>query len=73
MKKAQFIASDNKLEMFKRIIYAFQVLIIGIAIPALFLIGISTNNDTGKSNQDNVQKQQDITASTSGFSPLIKL
>lgn len=32
------------LEYFKRALYAFQVLVVGIAIPALFLIGISYNN-----------------------------
>ena len=33
---------SNRLEFFKRIIYSFQVLIVGIALPFLFLIGIST-------------------------------
>ncbi len=32
------------LEFFKRILYSFQVLIIGIAIPVLFFLGISTRD-----------------------------
>ncbi len=33
-----------KLEFFKRVLYAFQVLIVGIALPLLFFIGISDGN-----------------------------
>ena len=32
------------LEFFKRILYSFQVLIVGIAIPVLFFLGISTKD-----------------------------
>jgi hypothetical protein len=32
----------NTLEFFTRFLYSFQVLIIGIALPFLFMIGIST-------------------------------
>lgn len=32
------------LEFFKRILYSFQVLVIGIAIPVLFFLGISTRD-----------------------------
>lgn len=33
----------SNLELFKRILYSFQVLIVGIAIPVLFLLGTSSN------------------------------
>jgi hypothetical protein len=42
-------------ESAKRIIYSFQVLMVGIAIPVLFIIGIS--NDTQKKQQENVKDQ----------------
>jgi hypothetical protein len=35
---------SGKLEIFKRILYSFQVLIVGIALPLLFLVGISDGN-----------------------------
>jgi hypothetical protein len=35
---------SGKLEIFKRILYSFQVLMVGIALPILFLIGISDGN-----------------------------
>ncbi len=31
-----------RLEFFKRVLYSFQVLMVGIALPFLFLIGTST-------------------------------
>ncbi|MEO8764575.1 MAG: hypothetical protein ABI416_09825 [Ginsengibacter sp.] len=34
----------GKVEFFKRILYSFQVLIVGIALPLLFLVGISDGN-----------------------------
>ncbi len=44
MKKV-FISHENPLlEMAKRTIYSFQVLAVGIAIPFLFLVGISYEN-----------------------------
>ena len=33
----------SNFELFKRILYSFQVLVVGIAIPALFILGISSN------------------------------
>ena len=35
---------SGKLEFFKRILYSFQVLMVGIALPLLFLVGISDGN-----------------------------
>lgn len=40
-----------RLEFFKRILYSFQVLIIGIAIPVLFFLGISTKEDQKKAKE----------------------
>jgi len=42
-------------ESAKRIIYSFQVLMVGIAIPVLFIIGIS--NGIQKKQQENVKDQ----------------
>jgi len=33
-----------KVEFFKRLLYSFQVLMVGIALPLLFLVGISDGN-----------------------------
>jgi hypothetical protein len=35
---------SDKLEFFKRALYSFQVLVVGIALPLLFLVGISDGN-----------------------------
>ena len=53
------------LELFKRILYSFQVLIIGIAIPVLFFLGISTREDQKKEKETEISvsaKVQDYTA-----------
>jgi hypothetical protein len=47
-------------ESAKRIIYSFQVLMVGIAIPVLFIIGIS--NDTQKKQQEKTTEQITNTA-----------
>ncbi len=48
----------NRLEFFKRILYSFQVLIVSIALPFLFLVGTSsryqkkpTETEMGTNNQ----------------------
>ncbi len=41
-----------RLELFKRILYSFQVLIIGVAIPVLFFLGISTREDQKKAKEN---------------------
>jgi hypothetical protein len=41
-----------RLEFFKRILYSFQVLIVGIAIPVLFFLGISTREDQKKAKEN---------------------
>jgi hypothetical protein len=51
-------------ESVKRIIYSFQVLMVGIAIPVLFIIGIS--NGTQKKQQENVK---DRVTNTTQLSP----
>lgn len=50
-------------ETAKRFIYSFQVLMIGVAIPVLFLIGIS--NSAQKKSQENVPDQVTNTAQLS--------
>jgi hypothetical protein len=47
-------------ESAKRIIYSFQVLIVGIAIPVLFIIGIS--NIAQKKQKENVTNEVTNTA-----------
>ena len=61
MKTAIDNQETNKFEFFKRILYSFQVLLVGIALPLLFLIGISDGNqkksiETGI-KEDAVQKE----------------
>ena len=42
-------------ETAKRIIYSFQVLIVGVAIPVLFIIGISNANQAKKTGTETEQ------------------
>jgi len=35
---------SGKMELFKRTLYSFQALVVGIALPLLFLVGISDGN-----------------------------
>ncbi len=42
------------MEFFKRCLYSFQVLIVGIAIPVLFFLGISTRADQKKARQTEI-------------------
>ena len=44
MKTAINNEESGKLEFFKRALYSFQVLMVGIALPLLFLVGISDGN-----------------------------
>ena len=44
MKTATSNGESTKVEFFKRILYSFQVLMVGIALPLLFFIGISDGN-----------------------------
>ena len=44
MKTVIINEGSSKLEFFKRILYSFQVLMVGIALPLLFIIGISDGN-----------------------------
>lgn len=51
---------NSILEFAKRSIYSFQVLIVGIAIPFLFLLGISNANQK-KTNEYEVKEVSNIT------------
>ena len=44
MKTVIINEESGKFEFFKRTLYSFQVLIVGIALPLLFLVGISDGN-----------------------------
>lgn len=58
--KSDFKSNENMIfEFAKRSFYSFQVLIIGIAIPFLFLFGISNINQNQKKTQD--KEDQEIT------------
>jgi hypothetical protein len=44
MKQVINIEESPTVEFFKRALYSFQVLMVGIALPLLFCIGISDGN-----------------------------
>ena len=44
-------ATQQRLEFFTRFLYSFQVLIVGITIPLLFFLGISTHQDQKKAKE----------------------
>jgi len=44
MKTVHNNEESGKMELFKRTLYSFQVLVVGIALPLLFLVGISDGN-----------------------------
>ncbi len=41
--------ASKAIESLKRLLYSFQVLMIGIAIPVLFMMGISTGQQKNQS------------------------
>ncbi len=51
MKKAINKSATQGLEIFKRILFSFQVLIVGLAIPVLFFLGISTREDQKRAKE----------------------
>ncbi len=51
MKTVMDNEENQSFEFFKRILYSFQVLIVGIAIPVLFFLGISTREDQKKDKE----------------------
>ena len=44
-------ATEQRLEFFTRILYSFQVLVVGITIPVLFFLGVSTRQDQKKAKE----------------------
>ncbi len=64
MKTAISSAATESFESVKRVLYSFEVLIIGVVIPFLFLIGINTNlgNTTGTNDTGIHQKKMDVKA-----------
>lgn len=57
-------------EVIKRFMFAFQLLIVGIAIPLLFVIGIS-NREQKKTTKDEVNTE--ISSSQLSAKPIIEL
>ena len=51
-------------ETVKRTIYSFQVLIVGVAIPVLFIIGISNANQTKTTGTETEQVNNSAQLST---------
>ncbi|MEP7252621.1 MAG: hypothetical protein ABI683_09585 [Ginsengibacter sp.] len=58
MKKTINNTKITVTESLKRILYAFQVLIVGIAIPVLFFMGVSTKADQRR------EKETEMSVST---------
>lgn len=55
---------SKKVEFFRRILYSFQVLMVGIALPLLFLVGISDGNQK-KSTETEVNETSNTIQLTS--------
>jgi hypothetical protein len=47
-------AAAESFEFVKRILYSFEVLVIGLFIPFLFLIGINTNYGDVSANESSI-------------------
>ena len=66
MKTAINHAAADSFELVKRALYSFQVLMVGLLIPLLFVIGTNTNlgdtinkeNSISKPHQENVSKSE---------------
>src|SRR6185437_7457387 len=66
MKTAIYHAAAESFELVKRALYSFEVLIIGLLIPVLFVVGTNTNigdnmnkeNSISKPHQENVSKSE---------------
>ena len=55
-------AAAESLEFAKRILYSFEVLVIGALIPVLFIIGINTNYGNTLGNETNISKYHQVNA-----------
>ena len=76
MKKAINKTPTPSLEILTRILFSFQVLIVGIAIPALFFLGISTREDQKKAKETEMSVKADnqgMTAQSVIEFPVIEL
>ncbi|MDQ2720049.1 MAG: hypothetical protein M3Z26_09875 [Bacteroidota bacterium] len=49
-------SATESFEFAKRILYSFQVLVIGLFIPLLFIIGINTNYGDTSVNETSINK-----------------
>lgn len=62
MKTSNNITDHSIAESLKRLLYSFQVLIVGIAIPVLFIIGISTKTPKNDSViKPGIEKTHELT------------
>ncbi|MEP6583189.1 MAG: hypothetical protein ABJA90_02935 [Ginsengibacter sp.] len=63
-------AKGQRLEFFTRMLYSFQVLIVGITIPVLFFLGISTRQDQKKAKETEIgisAKNSGLTAGSTAY------
>ena len=56
MKTAINHAAAESFELVKRAIYSFEVLVIGLLIPVLFVIGTNTNLGDGMNKENSISK-----------------
>jgi len=70
MKTVNNNEESTKIEFFKRIFYSFQVLIVGIALPLLFLVGIS---DANQKKTTGTEVKQVINQTQLSVKPVVEL
>ncbi len=65
----------SNFELFKRILYSFQVLIVGIAIPVLFILGTSNSIQHRRAETEMVKplNNSSLTTRPLAFLPLVKI
>lgn len=65
----------SNFELFKRILYSFQVLMVGIAIPVLFIIGTSNSIQHKGAETETVKplNNSGLTTQPVAFLPLVKI
>lgn len=59
---AEFTEENTLIETSKRFLESFQILMVGVLLPALFLIGINTHNHATE-----VKNQQSIEAKANSY------
>ena len=66
-------AATESLEFAKRVLYSFEVLVIGLIIPLLFIIGINTNYGDTSAHETSINKTHQVNSpkNTTGFTTLL--